>query len=345
VFHRKPPTRPSSCPRGDGRRLGQRPDAGSAESGDRHRHWLEAGLILGGAASLTTLGAVNGFLLGEIAGPILAATGLHGLWRGGLCKLLMLPVWCSLVFLVALRPGLPDLFVGPAAGSAGLAGNAILCLVLLLGALIIAGRAARAIRRRVMVERRPGVLALDRLLGAAFGTAQGLCILLALCWAMVLIEPQARAVLHHPNMPEQSAGRRIAAGIVRLTQEINQTPLESMAHEANLLERVPFIRNALCDLAEGQRLALDSTTTARSKWRIETPPGGEPERRVQPRPALTGTQVSSKVSDDRFVPPTQKTARHAMSLPPPRDGAGGYRQLSAHGLAGRATQSTLGGGS
>ncbi len=87
---------------------------------------------------------------------------------------------------------------------------------------------------------------------------QGLFIIMALCWTMVLIEPQARVVLHHPNTQGESTGQRIAAGIVRLTREINQTPFESMVHEANLMERVPFIRNALCDLAEGQRLALDS---------------------------------------------------------------------------------------
>ncbi len=258
------PSHPYPAPRVERHRPEQR-----AEAVLRHRQWLVTGLLLGGAASVTALGAANEFLLAEIAGPILAVTAVHGLWRGGLFKLLMLSVWGSLALLVATWPGLLDLLIDPAADGGALAWNAVICLGVLLLAMIIVGRAVRGLRRRLMAGRGPGVLTLDHLFGAAFGTAQAGFILLVLCWAVVLIEPQARAALHHPNMPAESPRHQVAAAVVRLTGEINNTPLESVAHESNLLERVPFALNALCDLAEGQRLALESTNSTGSRRQHE----------------------------------------------------------------------------
>jgi len=316
---RRPAVHPYPPPPSEWHRPKLRADVAPAGAHDRNRHWPAVGLILAVATLLTFVSAANGFMLGWIAGPTLAATGLDGQWRGGACKLLMLPAWFGLALLATLRTGLPDLFIDAGAGSPNLASSAIVCLGVLMVALIVAGRTAQRLGRRMVVAQRPSVAAFDRWLGAAIGMGQGLLIMLTLCWAIVLIEPQARAVLHHPNMPEESAGWRVASGIVRLTREINQTPLESIVHEANLLERAPFIRNALCDLADGQRLALDSTKPMKPRPPNATPTGVEPDPFVQPQPVLAVKQSRSKEAYQR--------------------------QLPVSGIDGRSTQSSTGGGS
>lgn len=240
-----------------GRQTQARAEADPDASAPRYGFWLSTGLLAGGAAALITFSVGSGYLLGQIAGAVLALAGLHGLWRGGLRKLLMLPVSCGLVFVLAFYPGFPDPVIVLALGRASPAWNVVACVVVVLSALMIAGRTARVIRSRVTTGRRT-FLTLDHLFGAALGIGQGLVVMLGLCWATVLIEPQARAVLHHRNLHEGSACQRLAAGIVQLTREINETPIESIVHEANLLERVPSIRDALYDLADGQRLTLES---------------------------------------------------------------------------------------
>lgn len=206
--------------------------------------WLSILLLLGAAGALFAWSLRQEILLGQIAAPIVGLAGLHGLLRGGFRKALMLPVSIGMLFLVASNPGFADPIVRAIAGRTSALGNGIAGVLALVLSLTVAGAIVKAMRNRLIV-RRPLLLAADRFLGTGIGLAEGALLVLLLCWSTVLLEPRARRVLDHPGTVQGSFQHQFASGLVRLTHEIDESPLEPIARDANVLEEIPSVRDAL----------------------------------------------------------------------------------------------------
>lgn len=206
--------------------------------------WLAIGLLIGAIASGFGLSVQYDSLLGQIATAILGAGALHGLWRGGLRKLVMIPASLGMFVLLASYPSFAEPLVKMVAGKSTDLGNGLACVVAFLAAMLAAGAIVRVIRNRIIMKR-PILRATDRLFGTTLGTAEGGLILLAICWTAVLVEPQARTILKQPATEAGSVQHQFAAGLVRLAEELDDSPLKPIVRDANPLEEIPAIRDAI----------------------------------------------------------------------------------------------------
>lgn len=219
--------------------------------------WISIGLLLGALTAGLAISVKNNYLLGQIAVAVLGVSGFHGLWRGGLRKLIMLPVTFVVLFLVSRNPGFADPIVKATFGQSSSLANGIVCVITVVLTLVVVGFMVKLIRNRFIMKR-PLMRGADRFFGTTVGLAEGAFTMILLCWAVVLLEPQARVVRDHPNRSTESIQHRVAAGIVQLAEEIQDSPLEPIALEANLLEEIPEIRDALYNLGERNQLDLEA---------------------------------------------------------------------------------------
>ncbi|MCG8407232.1 MAG: CvpA family protein [Phycisphaerales bacterium] len=219
--------------------------------------WVSIGLLLGGMAAGIGFSSQNDYLLGQIGATILGLSGLHGLWRGGLRKLIMLPATFVVLFLAMNNPGFADPITRAVFGKPSPFTNGIVCVAVVALALVVIGSVVKLFRNRFIMKR-PFLRGADRFFGTSIGVAEGALTMLVLCWATVLLEPQARVIRDHPNRVTESMQHRFAAGIIQLAEEIQDGPFESIVHEANLLERFPEVRDALYNLGEQTQLDLEA---------------------------------------------------------------------------------------
>ncbi len=218
--------------------------------------WLAIGLLVGAIAAGFGLSVQYDSLLGQFAAAILGAGSLHGLLRGGLRKLVMLPASVGTLALLASHPDFADPLVKMVAGESSAIGNGLACAATFVLAMLAAGTAVRIIRNRFIMKR-PILRATDRLFGTSIGGAEGVLILLTICWTAVLVEPQARSILRQPSIEADSAQHQFAAGLVRLAEEIDDSPLRPIIRDANLLEEFPAIREAIEGMESGNLNAID----------------------------------------------------------------------------------------
>ncbi len=160
----------------------------------RHRRpspWLLVGLVAGSCAAMFFVSIRSGYLLGQIAALVCLLSGLHGVWRGALRKMVMLPVTVGIAYLVTSQVDFADPAIRLIGGKSSLIGNVIACVLAVVLTVAIVGSIVRAVRDR-LTRSRPFLLTIDRLLGAGFGLAEAAIVMLCICWSVVLVEPQAR---------------------------------------------------------------------------------------------------------------------------------------------------------
>lgn len=264
LFDMAPPAvenRPPVAP--DFRQLARREnDAGADFEFDKspppRKPWLAIGLLVGAVAAGFGLSLQYDSLLGQIATAMVGAGSLHGLWRGGLRKIVMLPASLGMFVLLASYPNFADPVVKMMAGKSSSLGNGLACVAAFVLAMLAAGTLVRVIRNRIIMKR-PLLRATDRLFGTTIGGAEGALILLTICWTAVLVEPQARSILREPSIEAGSVQHQFAAGLVRLAEEIDASPLRPIVRDANLLEEVPALHNAIENLGTtGQPFDLNA---------------------------------------------------------------------------------------
>lgn len=269
--------------------------------------WLGLGLLIGGGATGLALSIRHDLLLGQIAAPLLGLAGLHGLWRGGLRKAVMLPITVGILYLVSIQPDFADPVIRAMTGKSSTIGNWIACGVAVALTLIIARSIVGAVQHR-MVTGRPVVRAANNMFGTGIGLAEGAFAMLCLCWATVLVEPQARTVRDHPNAPPDSIHRQLAGGLVRLAGEIDQSPLEPIIRDANLLEYFPALRDAVQELSLDERMGLGAVDPQLRNRAIEWLRNAPPDRQ--------------KGLDAFFTKQMQQRAQREAAydrLPPPKN--------------------------
>ncbi len=218
---------------------------------------LIGSLLVGLTAGGFYLSLDNDFLLGQIAIPILGLSAVHGLWRGAFRKLIMLPLTLGVLYLVTTHARFADPVVQAVASDHPRLGTFVACAAAAVLALGLCGFVVRLARKRWIV-RRPMLLSADRFVGTTLGLAEGAFTVLMVCWAAVLIEPQARVVRDHRNLTVDTWEFRVAAGVVQLADEIDASPFDSLVYESNLLEEIPAVRDALYDFSDRQQLRLEA---------------------------------------------------------------------------------------
>lgn len=207
--------------------------------------WLGVGLIFGAVGTGLYFGHESNSLLGQGATAIIGMAGLHGLWRGGFRKIVMLPVTIALMVLVSTRPD----FAAPAikllnGGQPSTVGNVIACGLAVLLTMIVTTTVVRKVREKVILKR-PILRGTDRLTGTSIGALEGGLVVLALCWSAALLGPQAREVAHHPDTVAGSPRHVLATTIVRLNEEIDGSPIRNLVRNHNVLAELPTVKAAL----------------------------------------------------------------------------------------------------
>lgn len=227
----------------------EEPAPGSEVESSRRRSkpLLLVGLIAGSCASMFFLSIRSGYLLGQIAAPVFLLSGLHGIWRGALRKMVMLPVSVGLVYLVTSQVDFADPVIRLMAGKSSLIGNAIACGLAVVLTVVIVGSIVKTVRDR-LARNRPFLLTADRLLGAGLGLTEAAIVMLCLCWSVVLVVPQANATQALRPADPGSMQHVLATGLIQLTDEIDRGPFRSIVRDHNLLEDIPAVREALSDL-------------------------------------------------------------------------------------------------
>lgn len=209
--------------------------------------WLLVGLVAGSCAAMFFLSVRGEYLLGQIAAPVFMLSGLHGIWRGALRKMVMLPVSVGIAYLVTSQVDFADPVIRLMGGKSSLIGNAIACGLAIVLTVVVVGSIVRAVRDR-LTRSRPFLLTIDRFLGAGLGLTEAGIVMLCLCWSVVLVAPQAKATQALRPADTDSFQHVLTAGLLQLTGEIDRGPFRSIVRDHNLLEDIPAVREALSDL-------------------------------------------------------------------------------------------------
>lgn len=210
--------------------------------------WLLVGLLMGSCAAMFFLSVRSGYLLGQIAAPVFMLSGLHGACRGALRKVVMLPVTVGVAYFVTSQIDFADPVIRLMGGKSSLIGNTIACGFAVVLAVVVVGRIVRAARDRI-TRNRPSLLTLDRFLGVGFGLAEATLLMLCVCWSVVLLAPQIKATnAMRPPPDVNSFQHQVTAGLLQLTDEIDEGPFRSVIRDHNLLEKIPMVRDILAEL-------------------------------------------------------------------------------------------------
>lgn len=247
------PPRPSSFNAPPmGRRAGAEPAFGGRPAGespvgpspDARRPYMSAALLFMAGVATLLYSMRQGVLIGQIAAPILTLGAIHGLWRGGFRKIMLLGVTVGLLYLVFSYPAFAEPLVRKFAGdSSGLVSGLITVAAAVVAYLISMSFISRFRRRHI--ANRVGRLRLDRVLGAGIGFVEGALIVLAVCWTVVMVRPQAALVLDRREVAVDSFQHRAAEIIVRLAGECRTPPLARLVNATNLIEKTPALRDTL----------------------------------------------------------------------------------------------------
>ncbi len=237
--------------------------------------WLGFGLVAGAVGTALYFGHDANSMLGQAAAVIIGLGGIHGLWRGGFRKLVMLPVTIALMLLVSTKPDFADPAIQALNnGQSSTIGNVIACGLAIALSMFVTTAVVRRVREKVIMKR-PLLRGTDRFTGTTIGAAEGALIVLGLCWSVALLEPQAREVAHHPNTVEGSFQHELATNIVRLGEEIDDSPIRSLVREHNVLAELPVVKAAMDQAGAGNGSPWDASSSEGARRLLKQIESGE----------------------------------------------------------------------
>ncbi|GMU35614.1 MAG: CvpA family protein [Planctomycetia bacterium] len=200
---------------------------------------------LGGAMLFMSL--QRGLLLGQIAAAALTACTLHGLWRGGFRKLVMLAFAVVMVVFGPSIQAFTSNLVTQTTGSPPGMGGFVLTALGATALWCVCHFGTKSFRRRVIM-RRGGLLAVDRVGGAALGLAEGVAIVLSLCWFSTSLQPFAKLMTDEKVSPKGSPRAQVGATMLRLAQESRMGAMASVTDGTNPIAKIPALRDAIHEL-------------------------------------------------------------------------------------------------
>lgn len=204
-------------------------------------------LTMGLGGILLFLSQQRGFLLGQIAAVVVTAMTIHGLWRGGLRKFVMLGLAVGLIGFGPVIQNTVSSLVSKTSGSPAGLSTYLLTLVGATGLWMICHFATKSFRKRVILKRR-GLLAMDRLGGATLGLAEGAVLVMSLCWLSTSLTPFARTITDEQVSPKGSPRAQIGETLLRLAEESRYGSLASLTQRANPIPKIPALRDAIEEL-------------------------------------------------------------------------------------------------
>ncbi|MEK6644169.1 MAG: CvpA family protein [Planctomycetota bacterium] len=208
-------------------------------------------LVLGIGAALFYLSNERSFLLGQIMAGFCTPLALMGLVKGGVRKATTLAVVFGAFYGVAMLPAMVEPMLAPVVGASAMlvayAGSAVAGLVFV----IVAGMWSKRLRKRV--HSTAGGVLFDRGSGAAVGLAEGVLVVLTVCWVSTLLRPQAMRLRDTANTPIDSFRHQFAGNLIRVADEASSGPLGEFIHTTNPIEKTPALKSAIDSLnATGQ---------------------------------------------------------------------------------------------
>ncbi len=188
------------------------------------------------------------YLLGQLAAPLLGLGALHGLWRGGFRKVVMLVLTIVAFSLVINHADVLTPLTKTAAGASGGMNYLLAAGIAVLG-LIFGGWIVKGVRRRVILKR-PVVAMLDRLAGAGVGLAEAALVVLTVCWTTAEVAPHAAVVRDHQDTQVGSVRYVFAENVIRIAAEASQGPVGEFVAATNPFDRYPALRQAVQDFLQ-----------------------------------------------------------------------------------------------
>ncbi len=186
----------------------------------------------------------RGLLLGKIAALVATPFALHGLWRGGFRKLVMLLTTILLAWGADACWGVAGSLVESMTGSPSKMGTGAALFLCSTVMWLVAHRVSKSIRRR-RIEPHGSLLAVDRLTGALIGAAEGLFLVLCLSWAATSMRPAAERLVSARDVQITQTQREVAETILTLADEAQTGELGKFIARTNPLERLPALRDAV----------------------------------------------------------------------------------------------------
>ena len=212
-------------------------------------------LLLG--AGLFLYSSRNDLLLGQLAAPILTLGALHGLWRGGVRKIIMIAATIGLVYFATTGSDAANSFIqsrmSPSAAGWSWVVIAFIAVVLLLVVAIVVG-----IFRRRVVMKHPFLRGFDRFVGVLVGVAEGALIILTVCWMAVEIRPYAAVVRDQPQTQVGSFRHGMLDDMVRIADEAGDGAIGEIVDATNPVDSVPALKQVIDDLNTTGEIRLDS---------------------------------------------------------------------------------------
>ncbi len=236
--------------------------------------WLSSVLIVLTAIGIYVTSSHRDYLLGQVAVPFLALGMLHGLWRGGLRKILMLSAMIALAYAAATCVPMLTSYIGSAASPIGAAAVWLVLGITAIVFLLLVGWLGKSLRRRIILPRTP-LRIFDRLVGMTVGLAEGGLVVLAVCWTVVAFGQQMRMVRDHRDTAEDSQRYRVASQMVRLAEEAERGTIGELVQATNIFDRIPALRDAIDGLNRTGRLdlkGLDPETVDRLNQLLQQAP-------------------------------------------------------------------------
>ncbi|MFQ5423983.1 MAG: CvpA family protein [Phycisphaerae bacterium] len=217
---------------------------------------LAFGLVCGAALGGLALSAEDDFLLGQGAAVVIGLAVLHGLWRGGLRKLVLFPVTVTAAYIGARHAGDAEPVVRILLGRSSLIGNYVAMAAAIAATLWAVRALVERFRRRYILPR-SGRVALDRWAGGVIGLLQGSLVVLAFCWLISAVNPNIRTLAGTPPAPTGATGSQLVRIARQLTDEATRGVVGRMAAATNPLKYFPDVRSALGAMGQTGRIRLD----------------------------------------------------------------------------------------
>jgi len=232
--------------------------------------WLTITALFGGAIALLFYSIQQKHYLGILATPVLLVPALHGVWRGGFRKLLMIPVlvvasWWAVKAPAAYGPIVQQFLRSADVGLVNMLVAACAVPILVLGLGLI-----QTFRRRVIM--RNGILfRIDRFFGALVGLAEGGLVMLTICWTTILMAPKLREATADVQMDKNSIQRSIVDGFLQIADEAQTGQVGEIVAKTDVLDRVPTLKQKL---EEWCSIALNKSSSASTSTSPPPPSGG-----------------------------------------------------------------------
>ncbi|MBI5763094.1 MAG: CvpA family protein [Planctomycetes bacterium] len=214
-----------------------------------------AALIIGLGALLFYLSNDRSFLLGQFVAVVCTPLALYGLVKGGVRKAMMLAAMFAAFYGLATLPDILETILTPMLGATAplpaLVGTAIAGFVLV----IVAGVWSKRIKARL--HKSSGGIFFDRSFGAMVGMAEGLLVVLTVCWVSTMLKPQAVRLRDQGNAPIDSFRHQFAGNLIRVSDEASVGPIGDFVRSTNPIEQSPALKSMIQSLNETGKFSLE----------------------------------------------------------------------------------------